>query len=74
MRQNGYQPDAATAIAQYFDKAALPTQQETLGQVVVEILRDGRSLNRKTLCRLEDASDLEEEKHYQTLIGLLFDR
>lgn len=79
MRQNGYQPDAATAIAQYFDKAALPTQQETLGQVVVEILRDGRSLNRKTLCakllcRLEDASNLEEEKHYQTLIGLLFDR
>lgn len=79
MRQNGYQPDAAAAIAQYFDKASLPTQQETLGQVVVEILRDGRSLNRKTLCtkllgRLEGASGYEEEQHYQMLIGLLFDR
>ncbi|MGG5838147.1 MULTISPECIES: regulatory protein YcgZ [Enterobacteriaceae] len=79
MRQNGYQLDAAAAIAQYFDKAALPSQQETLGQVVVEILRDGRSLNRKTLCtkllgRLEKATDTQEEQHYQMLIGLLFDR
>lgn len=47
MRQNGYIPDTANAIARYFDKAALPTQQETLGQIVVEILRDGRLLNKK---------------------------
>ncbi|MCU3614628.1 two-component-system connector protein YcgZ, partial [Enterobacter hormaechei subsp. oharae] len=38
MQQNGHFADSATAIAQYFEKAALPTQQETLGQVVVEIL------------------------------------
>ncbi|WP_096152457.1 regulatory protein YcgZ, partial [Enterobacter hormaechei] len=50
MQQNGYVADSATAIAQYFEKAALPTQQETLGQVVVEILSDGRNLNRKSLC------------------------
>ena len=79
MQQNGYQLDAAAAIAQYFDKAALPSQQETLGQVVVENLRQGRSLNRKTLCtkllgRLEKATDTHEEQHYQMLIGLLFDR
>ncbi|MDR9890361.1 regulatory protein YcgZ [Pseudenterobacter timonensis] len=79
MRQNGYLPDAASAITRYFNKAALPTQQETLGQIVVEILREGKILNRKSLCtkllsRLEMTCDKEEETHYHTLIGLLFDR
>ncbi|MGY6027389.1 regulatory protein YcgZ [Phytobacter sp. AG2a] len=77
MQQNGYLPDTANAIAQYFNKADLPTQQETLGQIVVEILKDGRHLNRKSLCtkllsRLDQASTPEEENHYQMLIGLLF--
>lgn len=80
MQQNGYVADSATAIAQYFEKAALPTQQETLGQVVVvEILSDGRNLNRKSLCtkllsRLERANGPEEEHHYHLLLGLLFER
>lgn len=79
MRQNSYIPDSGNAIVQYFEKAALPTQQETLGQIVVEILSDSRNLNRKTLCtkllsRLDTASGPEEETHYHTLIGLLFDR
>ncbi len=79
MQQNGYIPDTASAIAQYFNKAILPTQQETLGQIVVEILNDGRNLNRKSLCtkllgRLQQASCAEEEDHYNALIGLLFDR
>lgn len=79
MQQNGYISDTANAIAQYFNKAHLPTQQETLGQIVVEILSDGRSLNRKSLCtklltRLEKASCTEEKGHYNALIGLLFER
>lgn len=79
MQQNGYIPDTANAIARYFNKAALPSQQEILGQIVVEILRDGRTLNRKTICtkllsRLELATDAQEESQYNTLIGLLFDR
>lgn len=54
-------------------------QQETLGQVVVEILSDGRNLNRKSLCtkllsRLERADGPEEEEHYHMLLGLLFER
>ncbi len=66
MQQNGYIPDTATAIARYFNKANMPTQQETLGQIVVELLNDGRNLNRKSLCtkllgRLEQASCVEEE-------------
>lgn len=32
MQQKGYATDSAAAIAQYFEKAALPTQQETLGR------------------------------------------
>ncbi|WP_336220377.1 regulatory protein YcgZ [Citrobacter amalonaticus] len=79
MHHNSTLSDSANAIAQYFNKANLPTQQETLGQVVVEILTDGKSLNRKSLCtkllsRLEQANSQEEEHHYHTLIGLLFDR
>jgi len=79
MQQNGYVPDSASAIAQYFTKASMPTQQETLGQIVVEILNDGRNLNRKSLCtkllrRLDQASGPEEEGHYNALIGLLFER
>ncbi len=79
MQQKGYATDSAAAIAQYFEKAALPTQQETLGQVVVEILSDARNLNRKTLCtkllsRLGRADGPEEEEHYHILLGLLFER
>ncbi|MEB5971008.1 regulatory protein YcgZ [Pantoea dispersa] len=79
MRQNGYTPNSVEAIANYFSKATLPSQQETLGQVVVEILREGRNLNRKSLCtkllrRLELAATTEEEHHYHQLIGLLFER
>lgn len=79
MRQNGYAPNSVEAIASYFSKASLPSQQETLGQIVVEILREGRNLNRKSICtkllrRLELAAEAEEEQHYHQLIGLLFER
>lgn len=79
MRQNGYAPNSVEAIANYFSKASLQSQQETLGQIVVEILREGRNLNRKSICtkllrRLELATEAEEEQHYHQLIGLLFER
>jgi len=80
MRQNAAKfPDNASQIANYFSRVSTPTQQETLGQIVVEILRAGKNLNRKSICtkllrRLEVASNQEEERHYQTLIGMLFER
>lgn len=79
MPQNAYMPDSANAIAQYFDNASLPSQQETLGRIVVEILTSGNTLNRKSICtkllsRLEQASNADEESHYQHLIGLLFEK
>lgn len=79
MRQGGHNPRTENDISRYFHEAALPSQQETLGQIVVEILRAGQNLNRKSLCskllrRLELASGPEQEQHYHELIGLLFGR
>ncbi|MBA2814577.1 regulatory protein YcgZ [Candidatus Pantoea persica] len=79
MRQTGTPPTTASDIAHDFSKTTLPTGQETLGQIVVEILLAGKQLNRKALCvklltRLELSSSPEEEQHYQKLIGLLFGR
>lgn len=79
MRENGYAPNTVNAITQYFTKANQPTQQEMLGQIVVEILREGKILNRKSLCtkllsHMDQALDKGEESRYQMLIGLLFDR
>lgn len=79
MRRNELNPQTADQIAHYFSKPALPSQQETLGFIVSEILRSGKNLNRKAICtlllsRLEHATGPEEERHYQQLIGLLFGR
>ncbi|WP_338564261.1 regulatory protein YcgZ [Erwinia sp. E_sp_B04_7] len=79
MRQNGSNTSIGNDISRYFNEAIVPSQQETLGQIVVEILRAGNTLNRKSLCarllkRLEHASGPEQEQHYQELIGLLFGR
>lgn len=79
MRKDGSNPQAENDISRYFNDAALPSQQETLGQVAVEILRSGRQITRKTLCtkllrRLELSTSAEQEKHYQALIGMLFGR
>ena len=79
MYPNPRLPRTADDIARYFNAASLPSQQETLGQVVVEILHAGGNVNRKSICtklllRLETASTEEEERHYRTLISLLFGR
>lgn len=79
MRQDGHGTSSRGSIARYFSNADLPSQQEILGQVVTEILREGKSLNRKTICarlllRLETVRNPEQEKHYQDLIQLLFVR
>lgn len=79
MRQDGSNPKTENDISRYFSEAIMPSQQETLGQIVVEILRAGRSLNRKSICskllrRLEHASTPEQAQHYHELIGLLFGR
>lgn len=66
-------------ITAYFGRATLPSQQETLGSIVVELLRSGRTLSRKSIClclmaHLESASTPEEKQHLQELVSLLFSR
>lgn len=79
MKQNVSTPGSASDIAAYFNRAPHPSQQETLGSIVMEILRSGHTLNRKAICskllsRLELATSSDEEHHYHELIGLLFGR
>ncbi|MCZ4057914.1 regulatory protein YcgZ [Pantoea sp. LMR881] len=79
MRQNGHSSDTISDISRYFNQASEPSQQETLGQIVVEILHAGNNLSRKAICskllyRLERATCVKEESHYQELISLLFGR
>lgn len=66
-------------IADYFSRANLLSQQETLGSVVAEILRSGQTLNRKAIClrlivRLDKASSDAEEQQLHALIKLLFSK
>jgi len=75
MRQNVVISDTI----RYMSDATLPSQQETLGQIVTEILHSGQNLNRKALCsrlirRLEQATGPEEEQQLHLLIGMLFSR
>jgi len=80
MRQNTFTPGQNSVendITRYFNGVAPLSQQETMGQIVLEILSDGRNLNRKAICtkllsRLDCVSEPEEEKHYQALLGMLF--
>ena len=71
--------NSAQAMMAFFKKANLPTQQETLGLIVCEILTEDQKLNRLAICtklmrRAEMASSEEEVAHYNTLIALIFDR
>lgn len=79
MRQGGTNPNTENDLSHFFSEAVVPSQQELLGQMVFEILRAGKDLNRKTLCvtllkKLDLASEPEQKQHYNALIGLLFGR
>lgn len=79
MRQDGYSALPTSDIARYFSSASLPSQQETLGRIVVELLQAGKTLNRKAICttlllRLEQSDSADAKEHYQELIRLLFAR
>ncbi|MEB6537108.1 regulatory protein YcgZ [Pantoea stewartii] len=64
-------------VSSFFSRASQPSQQETLGAIVVEILTKGRALNRKSICilliaRLSEAASPQEGEHLQELLRLLF--
>lgn len=71
--------NSTQAITSYLKKVNLPTQQETLGLIVSEILTKDQKLSRLEICtkllrRIEMASSEEEIAHYNSLISLIFGR
>ncbi|MGK3141954.1 regulatory protein YcgZ [Pantoea sp. C2G6] len=78
MQTNVRIPASVADISAYLHSAARLSQQAILGSVVTEIMRSGRSLNRKAICsklisRLQHVTSPEEEQHYHELIGLLLE-
>ncbi|ENA0608787.1 two-component-system connector protein YcgZ [Enterobacter bugandensis] len=79
MRRNLAPSSAESAISLYFNKNNIPTQQETLGLIVSEIIKENVQLSRMTICtkllrRIEESSCEEEKAHYNGLIALFFER
>lgn len=81
MQQQRWTPKTDKALAQRFEMADMdiPTQQETLGQIVADILRAGQTVNRKAICarlltKLDGADSKEMEKHYHALLALALGR
>lgn len=79
MHRYGSRSDSASDISRYFSKAVNLSQQETLGEVVVELLREGKRLSRRAICeklmyRLEMACTPEQDAHYRELVGMMFQR
>lgn len=80
MRQDSFNTQTAD-MSLYFSaqKTAVPSHQETLGQVVMEILKSGMTVNRQSICakllsRLAEVSHPDLEKHHHELIAMLFGR
>ncbi len=66
-----------TAIPTTTTQSSCMNQKEILGDIVSEILNNGHSLNRKSLCtkllsRLDQATNEAEKDNYNKLICLLF--
>lgn len=79
MRRNLAPSSAESVISLYFNKNNIPTQQETLGLIVSEIIKENVQLSRMTICtkllrRIEESSCDEEKAHYNGLIALFFER
>ncbi|WP_368543338.1 regulatory protein YcgZ [Enterobacter soli] len=79
MKRNNAASTAEGAIALYFNRNNIPTQQETLGLIVGEILKENVQLSRMTICtkllrRIEESSCEEQVAHYNGLIALFFER
>lgn len=79
MRRNDSTSSSESAITLYFNKNNIPTQQETLGLIVSEIIKENVQLSRLTMCtsllrRLEESTCEEQKAHYNGLIALFFER
>ncbi len=76
MRQNEYSKSRMSEALLLINNVPALSQDETMGQIVVEILRAGENLNRKEICkklvdRIELAESAEDVKHFEQLIMLV---
>lgn len=63
---------------QNYSKIASLSDDELMGQLVVELLEVGKALNRKSLCarllvHIELSETLQEEQRYQKLMKLVLE-
>lgn len=78
MQQSALAPSNSNALTNFFRSTPLSSQQHTLGEIVFEILAEGKNLNHKSLCskllqRVELVSKPEDKQHYYSLIALLLE-
>ncbi|MFO6299971.1 regulatory protein YcgZ [Rahnella selenatireducens] len=74
-----HRKQAITLSGSTFLQAYLPSDEEAMGRIVVELLTAGKNLNRKNLCAkllilVETASSADEERQYMQLIRLVLER
>lgn len=81
MRQNSFNPKTESDVSLYFSVSdrAVPSHQETMGEVVMEILKSGMTVNRQSICarllsRMSNDKHSHLEQHHHELIAMLFGR
>lgn len=76
MRQNEFLKSRMSDALFLINNVPALSQDETMGQIVVEILRAGENLDRRGICkklveRIERAASAEDVQHFEKLILLV---
>ncbi|WLS77907.1 two-component-system connector protein YcgZ [Erwinia pyri] len=81
MHHNRFNAELSSDSANDFsvNEGEYASLEQTLGQVVMEILQGGMAVNRPSICtkllaRLSESTTPDQEKHHKELISLLFGR
>lgn len=78
MQKNALAQRDINALANFFSNTLLSAQHHTLGEIVLEILSEGKNLNRQSMCskllhRVELVSKPEDKQHYFSLIAMMLE-
>ncbi|WLI77256.1 two-component-system connector protein YcgZ [Kosakonia sp. H02] len=70
-------PGKGTGESALCPQGNTPSTEETLGAIVIEMLREKRQVSRQSLCiklasRIDNETDPLLEAHYGELLGLVF--
>ena len=69
-------PDSNSKMSGYGSIRGIPSREETLGDIVLALLRSGQIISRRTLClkligRIEAATDPAMQAHLSGIIRLI---